>query len=486
MVVAVTDVRSARRVRRAGGIARLVSHSGTLLDRIFRLLSHQARIAGVAWNIDPVANKVVLTIDTTVSRHNRNRLKSLVRHFGNAIRVQSAGPITLSTSGGDAIIGDHGRCSLGFNVTRAGAPYYLTAGHCTALVPPWRDPAGTNFGSSFPGNDYGIVRYASSAAALGKVDLYNGTFQDITAAGNAYVGQTVNKSGSTSGLTGGRVTALNATVNYAQGRVTGLIRTSVCVRPGDSGGSLFAGSTALGLVSGITGDCTRSVTTYFNPVVEALQAYGAALAASSAPPPPPPPPPPPAGRVVLAQGPAAPSGYRYAITITGFAASTAVAVSCRDSVSPGGFYTFNLGTDGSGSGFTQSFCYSGDGPEHWVVADGIESNHVTWGGGTPPPPPPPPPMTWAEQETPNHPVNTFTNYHNASGMGPAIAAGQWVDVSCKVYDPTIGSVNPDGYWYRIASAPWNNAYYSPANTFMNGDPYGGPYTHNTDFNVANC
>ena len=71
-------------------------------------------------------------------------------------------------------------------------------------------------------------------------------------------------------------------------------------------------------------------------------------------------------------------------------------------------------------------------------------------------------------------------------MGPAIAAGQWVEVSCKVYDPTIPSVNPDGYWYRIASAPWSNAYYSPANTFMNGDPYGGPYTHNTDFSVPDC
>lgn len=100
--------------------------------------------------------------------------------------------------------------------------------------------------------------------------------------------------------------------------------------------------------------------------------------------------------------------------------------------------------------------------------------------------PPPPPQTWSEQETPNHPVNTFTNYHNASGMGPAIGAGQWVEVSCKVYDPTIASVNPDGYWYRIASSPWSNAYYSPANTFMNGDPYGGPYTHNTDFSVPNC
>lgn len=100
--------------------------------------------------------------------------------------------------------------------------------------------------------------------------------------------------------------------------------------------------------------------------------------------------------------------------------------------------------------------------------------------------PPPPAQTWWEQETPNHPVNTFLNYHNASGMGPVIAAGQWVQVSCKVYDPYIQSVNPDGYWYRIASSPWNNSYYSPANTFMNGDPYGGPYTHNTDFAVPDC
>lgn len=106
------------------------------------------------------------------------------------------------------------------------------------------------------------------------------------------------------------------------------------------------------------------------------------------------------------------------------------------------------------------------------------------GGGSPPSPPPP--ANHLEQETPNHPVNTFTNYHNASGMGPQIAAGQWVEISCRVYDPTIASVNPDGYWYRIASAPWNNAYYSPANTFMNGDPYGGPYTHNTDFSVPVC
>ena len=51
--------------------------------------------------------------------------------------------------------------------------------------------------------------------------------------------------------------------------------------------------------------------------------------------------------------------------------------------------------------------------------------------------------------------------------------------------PDISTTNPDP-GYRIASSPWNNQYYAAANTFMNGDPWGGPYTHNTDFAVANC
>jgi hypothetical protein len=93
--------------------------------------------------------------------------------------------------------------------------------------------------------------------------------------------------------------------------------------------------------------------------------------------------------------------------------------------------------------------------------------------------------SYSEQQG-HHGANTFTDYHNASGMGPRVDAAQWVDVSCKVHDPYIQSVNPDGYWYRIASAPWSNQYYAAANTFMNGDPWNGPYTHNTDWNVPDC
>lgn len=84
-------------------------------------------------------------------------------------------------------------------------------------------------------------------------------------------------------------------------------------------------------------------------------------------------------------------------------------------------------------------------------------------------------------------ANTFTDPYNAAGIGPdKILPGAPVQVTCKVYAPSIPSVKPDGYWYRIASNPWNNAYYAPANTFLNGDPWGGPYTHNTDFSVPDC
>lgn len=103
-----------------------------------------------------------------------------------------------------------------------------------------------------------------------------------------------------------------------------------------------------------------------------------------------------------------------------------------------------------------------------------------------PVPAPTTPRTWPAQQG-SRGVNTFLNPYNASGMGARIAPYQWVEVYCKVHAPQIVSANPDGYWYRIASPPWNGSYYSPANTFWNGDvPGRTPYTHNTDFSIPDC
>ena len=86
--------------------------------------------------------------------------------------------------------------------------------------------------------------------------------------------------------------------------------------------------------------------------------------------------------VTLTEGPPAVAGYEYAITLSNFSAEQTVTIECFDSASPSGFYIFSLTTNSSGDASTASYCYSGDGPEHWVTASGIESNIVTWGSGT--------------------------------------------------------------------------------------------------------
>jgi hypothetical protein len=75
------------------------------------------------------------------------------------------------------------------------------------------------------------------------------------------VDQSVQRSGNATGLHSGTVTALNATVNYPEASLSGLIRTTVCAEGGDSGGSLVAGSTALGLTSGGSSNCRTGGTT---------------------------------------------------------------------------------------------------------------------------------------------------------------------------------------------------------------------------------
>ena len=101
----------------------------------------------------------------------------------------------------------------------------------------------------------------------------------INGPGNAYIGQAVCRSGSTTGVRCGTVTGLNQTVNYATGVIYGLIRTNICAEPGDSGGPLYVAATGtiLGILSGGTGNCTAGGTTYYQPIAEVLAAYGLTL-----------------------------------------------------------------------------------------------------------------------------------------------------------------------------------------------------------------
>jgi streptogrisin D len=285
VTVTVTDAAAAQTVRQTGATPKLVSRSGADLQAAAATLRRSARLAGTAWAVDSAANQLVVSVDSTVTGTRLARVESVVRGLGGAARIERvAGAFRAAIAGGDAIYGGGYRCSLGFNVRSGTTYYFLTAGHCTNLAYTWYANAsqttvlGNRAGSSFPGNDYGIVRYTNTGISKpGMVDLYNGTLRDITGAGNAYVGQAVLRSGSTTGVHSGSVTALNATVNYAEGTVYGLIRTNVCAQGGDSGGSLFAGNTALGLTSGGSGNCTFGGTTFFQPVTEPLSVYGVSV-----------------------------------------------------------------------------------------------------------------------------------------------------------------------------------------------------------------
>jgi hypothetical protein len=241
-------------------------------------LDNSARIAGTAWSVDAATNAVVVSVDDTVTGAKLQQVIAVAKRNGNAIRIERiAGTLTPFISGGDPIYASGGRCSLGFNVRNsAGASYFLTAGHCTNIGATWYANSsrttvlGPRAGSSFPGNDYGIVRYTNTTIAKpGAVGS-----QDITSARTARVGERACRRGSTTGTFCGTVQALNSTVNYPQGTVTGLIRTNICAQPGDSGGSLYAGTAALGLTSGGSGNCTSGGTTFFQPVTEPLSVYG--------------------------------------------------------------------------------------------------------------------------------------------------------------------------------------------------------------------
>ncbi|MCX4509966.1 MULTISPECIES: S1 family peptidase [Streptomyces] len=241
-----------------------------------------ADVAGTAWHIDKATNTLVVTADSTVSQSEIAQIKREAGANAGAIRVErTPGKFSKLISGGDAIYASSWRCSLGFNVRNsAGTQYFLTAGHCTDGAGTWWSNSGrttvlgTTSGSSFPTNDYGIVRYTNTSVAkpgtVGSVD--------ITSAANATVGMSVTRRGSTTGIHSGSVTGLNATVNYGGGDIVyGMIRTNVCAEPGDSGGPLYSGSRAIGLTSGGSGNCSSGGTTFFQPVVEALNAYGVSV-----------------------------------------------------------------------------------------------------------------------------------------------------------------------------------------------------------------
>ncbi|TDD81052.1 S1 family peptidase [Actinomadura rubrisoli] len=185
-----------------------------------------------------------------------------------------------SPEGGRPIFASGGvRCVLGFNVRRGDSYHFLTAGGCAkAGLKIYADPGLTvELGTvvSVMNVATALARYVDPGVERpGSVYLHPGS-QDITAAGNAAVGQRVCRSSPTTGMRCGTVTAINQTVNFPEGSITGLTRTSVCAEPGDNPGApYFIGTMAVGLGIAGSGNCSSGGTSYYQPISDVLSAFG--------------------------------------------------------------------------------------------------------------------------------------------------------------------------------------------------------------------
>ncbi|HET9873083.1 MAG TPA: S1 family peptidase [Propionibacteriaceae bacterium] len=305
LVVTVTDSAASASVIGSGATPRLVRFSAQELNQVGADLDTQARGHGAgkvqSWYVDVAANAVIVDTVADASDTQTEQFLSQVRRHGDKVVIRStAAKATLAASlyGGQQVnMSDGFVCSAGFNArTSAGARILLTAGHCAESRPTFSRNGviiGTTRAFSFPGNDYAAVNVSTAWTQQGAVDMYNGTFRRVSGFSRAPVGSSVCKSGRTTGWTCGVIQANNQTVNYGNGDiVSGLVRHSACVEQGDSGGSNISSTLAQGLTSGgalYTGSTGRLVcgqkvgqqnVSFYQPVGEALSAYGATLITS--------------------------------------------------------------------------------------------------------------------------------------------------------------------------------------------------------------
>ncbi|MFG2356406.1 S1 family peptidase [Streptomyces sp. NPDC048521] len=272
-----------REIRAVGAGVRTAEHTARRLDAVKAHLDRLSAPSGVSgWHVDPAANKVV--VDIVRDKRSDNDVQRFVAQARKAgpvtVQAVSTAPRTFAagTVGGDPYYTGNVRCSIGFSVYGG----FVTAGHCGgpgAGVSGWDGSyVGTFQGSSFPDNDYAWVSVGSGWWTV-PVVLGWGTVPDQLVRGSAVapVGSSVCRSGSTTHWHCGTVLATNETVNYSQGAVRELTRTSVCAEPGDSGGSFITGDQAQGVTSGGWGNCTSGGETWFQPINEILNRYGLTL-----------------------------------------------------------------------------------------------------------------------------------------------------------------------------------------------------------------
>ncbi|MDA3648333.1 S1 family peptidase [Saccharopolyspora indica] len=277
LVVLVTDQARFDEVRAAGAVPRLADFSAEQLDAVIAGLNARSADAPKAvsgWYHKASENSVVVTTRPG-SAALATQFVQATGVLSEAVRVVESleNPQTYAVIGGNAYyIGSGSRCSVGFSVQGG----FVTAGHCGQTGATTSQPTGRFEGSTFPGNDYAWVSVSSDTPEP-LVNKYDGSTIGVAGSTEASEGSSICRSGSTTGWQCGTLEAKNQSVQYPQGTVTGLTRTSACAEPGDSGGSFITNDQAQGVTSGGSGNCSSGGTTYYQPVNPILQTYGLTL-----------------------------------------------------------------------------------------------------------------------------------------------------------------------------------------------------------------
>ncbi|MFK4087988.1 proprotein convertase P-domain-containing protein [Kribbella sp. NPDC020789] len=298
LIVAVVNQHLTDQVTAAGALPRLVSRGPGDLRRLTDAVTRLAAPGVTSWGLDPIANQVVVRVNTTEAGAGMARIRAEVERLGPGVRIQevksSPAPQRDIQPGSPWFPGAEGNCSVGFPaVDSGGGRHFLTAGHCTNDVnqPAWGSPgqqdrigtsnvAGTHSVFNREG-DMGLVDVTEPSWPLSAaVNTYGGAPIAVSGSTEPLVNQAVCHSGIGSGWQCGKVTAVNQTVVYSSGAIDGLAFTTACSLAGDSGGAWLAGDKAVGLHSGGYSSCSPGGApdqSLFQPVNEALSKWGLRL-----------------------------------------------------------------------------------------------------------------------------------------------------------------------------------------------------------------
>ncbi|MEI7888720.1 MAG: S1 family peptidase [Actinomycetes bacterium] len=262
--------------------------------------------AGAAWRSTvgerPDLGKVLVTMPPEGSQTAlQSAFRSLIQERYPGIvsfRLKAVRPVTLGCRypicdpplrGGNLISTDAVSCTSAFLArSRLDAKLYqMTAGHCdvdrranwlTAFTNGQLHVIGPVHSSHFDlSSDASLIRVNNPTGwrARAWVNVTEGLTTtsnpqySIVSDADVKVGMRVCDTGARLGGTDcGTVTAVNVTVDYGDAVVAGMVESTLCAVPGDSGAPIFAGHTAYGLLSGAADLCD----TFHEPIRSAENA----------------------------------------------------------------------------------------------------------------------------------------------------------------------------------------------------------------------